>query len=131
MSRWRVQPMGDNAEGVKIDGDPRRPEPAHFRVSFPFGEVEIVRATDGEGADYWVHVYVNNPRNANYCPDEDAGQFSAAGVIKDARLDQADKAARDADVGDFARPELYHLAVRIGRPVAVAAPAKAKRARRA
>lgn len=40
--------------------------------------------------------------------------FAGPGAIKDARLDQTDKHASESNLGDFERPELYHLAVRIG-----------------
>jgi len=109
--------MGQKVVGVNITGDKRNGEPETFRVSFPFGTVEVTRANDGAKlaeTDYWVHVYVNNPRSVNYCPDEDSGQFALAGAIKDARLDQTDKHASESNLGDFQRPELYHLSVRVG-----------------
>jgi len=109
--------MGQKVVGVNVTGDKQNNEPETFRVSFPFGTVEVTRANDGKPiteTDYWVHVYVNNPRSNNFCPDEDSGMFALAGAIKDARLDQTDKHATESDLGDFKRPELYHLAVRVG-----------------
>lgn len=113
--KFRVTKMGDEVEGVRITGNPRNLEPESFRVAFPFGDVQVVRATEGVGCDYWVHVYVNNSRHGSYSPDADSGEYSAEGVIKDARLDQTDKNSRDTNLGDFGRPELYHVAVRVGR----------------
>jgi hypothetical protein len=112
----KLERMGDKVIGVKITGDRRNAEKEAFRITFPWGEVEVTRATDGGAApDYWVHVYVNNPRSPHFCVDEDSGSFAAAGVIKDARLDQTDRHASESNVGDFTRPELYHLAVRVGQ----------------
>jgi hypothetical protein len=108
--------MGDKVQGVRITGDPRRAEVETFRVAFPWGFVDVTRATDGDpGADYWVHLFVNNPTGVNYCPDEDSGEFSSPGAIKDARLDLTGKHAGASNVGDFGSPDLYHLAVRVGR----------------
>lgn len=109
--------MGQRVVGVTITGDRRNGEPETFRIHLPFGDVEVVRANDGNNileTDYWVHVYVNNPTSPNYCPDGDSGAFDLPGAIKGARLDQADKHASESDLGDFNRPELYHMAVRIG-----------------
>jgi len=109
--------MGAKVVGVTITGDPRNNEPETFRIHFPFGDVEVTRAVDGKSVantDYWVHVYINNPLSPNYCPDGDSGAFDLAGAIKGVRLDQTDKHASESNLGDFERPELYHLAVKIG-----------------
>ena len=111
--KFKVKKMGSDVEGIQITGNPRNMEPESFRVSFPYATIDITRATDGAGCDYWVHIFVNNSRSGSYCPSLDDGMFDAEGVIKDARLDQTDKGG-DHDIGDFGRPELYHLAVRIG-----------------
>ncbi len=103
--------MGDKVMGVRIMGDKRAPEVEAFRIAFPWGDVEVIRATDGvPDPDYWVHVRVNREGQGHFVPGEDT-----AGVIRDARLDQTDRHASDANVGDFERPELYHLAVRVGK----------------
>lgn len=109
--RFKVERLGEAVEGVRIKGDPLRPEPEAFRIVFPFGFVEVTRAVDGDpNTDYWVHVYVNNPLNKSYCCEIDG----LKGQIKHARLDQVDKHTSDCNLGDFARAELYHLAVRVG-----------------
>jgi hypothetical protein len=65
---------GTDVACLKITGDPRNNEPAHVRILFPFGHVEVTRATDGPGADYWVHVYVNTSKSGHHVPeDEDPG----------------------------------------------------------
>jgi hypothetical protein len=107
--------MGQNVVGVNITGDKRRQEPETFRIHFPFGDVEVTRATDGENigkTDYWIHIYVNNPTNPNYYPQDE--YYPLPGQIKAARLDQTDKHASESNLGDFERAELYHLAVRVG-----------------
>jgi hypothetical protein len=109
--------MGQRVVGVTITGDKRNNEPEAFRIHFPFGHVEVTRATDGKDAaqtDYWVHIYVNNPTSPSYCPDGDSGAYDLAGAIKAARLDQTDKHATESNLGDFGRKELYHLAMRVG-----------------
>jgi hypothetical protein len=96
-------PMGDNVLGVQMFGRKENPEPIYFRVRIPCGDVDIVRLDNGE---YWVHIRVDH--------EGDGGDPSRkAGRIVNARLDQVDKASSQADLGDFNRPELYHLAVRV------------------
>lgn len=106
--RLKITKFGESAEGIALSGNPKSCEPAHVRISFPGGDVEVVRATDGEKPDYWVHVRVNKTGHGMFVPGEDT-----AASITDARLDQLDKSASDANLGDFNRPELYHLAVRV------------------
>jgi hypothetical protein len=110
MPKLKLEWMGNDVALVRITGDRKNTEPEHVRIAFPWGDVEVVRATDDDRPDYWVHIRVNQPdANGFFVPGE-----TQAGGIKDARLDQTDKAAYLADTGDFGRPELYHLAVRVG-----------------
>jgi len=104
MKRLKVSDFGDTVQGVELRGDRRNPEPESFRVAFPGGDVDIVRTTNDE---YWVHVRVNKPGRDN--PEY------VMGKIIDARLDCEGKHANETDVGDFNRPDLYHLAVRVAR----------------
>jgi len=99
----RIKRMGDNVLGVELEGNPKKPEPIHFRVEFPFGDVDIVRTTDD---DYWVHVRVNHP-------DDGDEPYRTMGRVTDARLDIKGKHASECDAGDFADENLYHLAVRV------------------
>jgi hypothetical protein len=107
-SHLKIQQYGENAMGVDLKGDTRQPEPIHFRVSFPGGEVDITRLTDGSG--YWVHVIANNPERSDLVPDE----FVPA-AITDARLHMLTKHSSEADLGDFANPGLYDVALLIKR----------------
>ena len=101
----KIVEMGDNALGVKLLGDPRKPEPIHFRVVLPGGDVDIVRTADN---DYWIHVAVNHEEKA-YDPEGPTAK------IHTARLDLLDRAPSETNVGDFENPNLYHLAVRVTR----------------
>lgn len=103
MKLQRVEQMGEAVQGVRLHGSPQRPEPIHFRVVFPGGDVDVVRTTDN---DYWVHVRVNTPENC-ILPD------SKLARITDARLDIDGMSVNAADVGHFDHPALYHMAVRI------------------
>lgn len=99
----KIQRRGDNALGVDLEGDPRKPEPIHFRVSFPGGDVDVVRCDNG---DYWVHVHVERPGRTS----DAEGPYAK---LADARLDIEGRHTSDVNVGDFADPNLYHLAVRV------------------
>ena len=102
----KVQDMGTDVRGVKLAGDRRNPEPIHFRVMFPGGDVDIVRTTDD---DYWIHIRVNHKEDGGD-PDR-----RPEAKVTDARLDLLDKPGSRVDVGDFNNPSLYHLAVRVTR----------------
>lgn len=94
---------GDEVATVHVYGDPKRqPEPETLRVVLPFGDVDITRCTDG---GYWIHV-----RRATGQPGETCPQV---GVIDDARLDIEGRHTSDVDVGEFADPKLYHVAIRL------------------
>ena len=106
MKRLKVRDFGTEVQGVELLGDRRNPEPESFRVAFPGGDVDVVRTTDNE---YWVHVRINTPERDG--PEE----YGVHGKLVDARLDVQGKHASDTNVGDFADPGLYHLAVRVAR----------------
>lgn len=101
----KIQEMGDAVLGVRLEGDVKKPEPVHFRVCFPGGDVDGVRTTDN---DYWVHVRVNTPWN-QLAPGEGLAK------IIDARLDITGKAQENVDVGDINCEKLYHMAVRVNK----------------
>ena len=111
MSKPKVVEMGTSVWGVRIKGDPKQPERESFRVQFPWGDVDIIRATDGADADYWVHVYVHHERSGSGLsfPGE------APGEIKDARVDHVDGADTESVEIPLRHPSLNHIAIRIGR----------------
>lgn len=106
--RLKITSFGQSTEGIQLTGNPKSCEPPHVRIAFPGGDVEVVRAADGPDCDYWVHVRVNKEGHGMFTPGEDI-----PASITDARLDQTDKSSSDSNLGDFNRPELYHLAVRV------------------
>lgn len=88
---------------LKSFGDPKSCEPAHVRIAFPGGDVEVVRAYEGAGADYWVHIRVNRPGHCD--PDDDRAR------ITEARLDDTESGV--IALPDAITPTAYHLAVRV------------------
>lgn len=101
----KIKKMGNNVLGVRLEGNPKKPEPIHFRVTFPFGDVDIVRTTDN---DYWVHVRTDHEKDGMFVPGE-----TQAGRFVDARIDLHGKHANETDAGDFGNPAMYHMAVRV------------------
>ena len=102
----KVVKFGTDHHGVRLEGNPDRPEPSHFSVKFPGGEITVTRTPDNE---YWAHVHVMKKEAGYYVPGDPVGH------IVDARLDIHGRHASECNAGDFADPNLYHLAVRIGR----------------
>lgn len=105
-------PRGSDVAVVKISGRVRACEPAHVRIAFPGGDVEVVRAKDGEDADYWVHVRVERPHAGDYIK----GETDTARVI-DARIDahNTGNGSSYQDAEKFKNPEIYHVAIRVKR----------------
>jgi len=101
----KIKNFGSHVLGVALEGDPRKPEPDEFRVSFPGGDVSVVRCEDGS---YWAHVRVDHEQASMFKPDTDTPHR-----IKDARLDIAGRHTSEVDTGEFGADGLYHLAVRI------------------
>ncbi len=102
----KVRHMGEKALGVTLEGNPQKPEPDHFRVCFPGGDVDLTRCDDGS---YWVHVYVNRPEAGHMTPDKPTARLTAA------RIDIHGKHASEVDAGDFGHEKAYHVAVRVKR----------------
>jgi hypothetical protein len=107
MKTLKIEHFGQSAQGIRLLGNTRNPEPDHVRIVFPGGEVEVVRATDGKSPDYWVHLNLNHPHRDGWNEDQ------TMATVCDARLDQTDKHASESNLGDFERPELYHVAIRV------------------
>lgn len=93
--------------GVELEGNPKKPEPIHFRVVLPTGCIDIARCENG---DYWIHVNANNPERGDLCP----GEFQP-GYLIDARLHSTNIFTSEANLGDFADPGLYDVALRISK----------------
>ena len=105
MAKPRIVSLGTNVYGVILKGDPNDPEKESFRVSFPFGDVDVMRTTDDQ---YWVHVRVNREGVGTHNPDDPQG------VITGGRLDLVGRHTNEVDLGEFDDPDLYHLAVQVG-----------------
>ncbi len=105
-------PAGSDVALVEITGNRKNNEPAHVRISFPGGDVEVVRAKDGDDADYWVHLRVNRPSDGGNIP----GETDLARVI-DARIDARNtgNGSSHQDAKVFENPEIYHVALRVKR----------------
>jgi hypothetical protein len=105
-------PAGSDVALVRITGDVKQCEPAHVRIVFPGGNVEVTRAVDGEEADYWVHVHVDRPGSGYYVK----GETDTARII-DARLDahNTGNGSSYLDAAQFDNPDLYHIAIRVKR----------------
>ena len=101
----RVRRFGGQAMGVILEGDKRKPEPTHFRVYLPGGEVDIARCSDGS---YWVHVMANHPETGGFVPGE-----TTPGAIAEARVHNLDKSASETSYGDFDSDRTYDVALRI------------------
>lgn len=104
-SHIRIEQMGESVQGVRLLGDPRKPEHEEFRIVFPGGHASVVRCTDGS---YWVHAFADHKDHPGMCP----GEFRPAHLVN-ARLDLLTKHSVEADLGDFANPDTYHVAVNI------------------
>ncbi len=106
MKLLAVERDGEKAQRVVLKGNPKQPEPEHFRVTLPGGDVDIARCDDGS---YWVHVRVDRPG----APDDDHER--TYGRILGGRIDVHGKHTVDVNPGALADPGLYHLAVHLGR----------------
>lgn len=87
-----------------IEGDKhRRPEPPEIVLHFPGGHVSVMRCSDSE---YWAHLSLERV-------DEESGNRYLAGTLIDSRIDCKAQSTSQADRGDLARPDLFHLALKV------------------
>lgn len=108
-NRFQLQHNGTDHAVLHITGNPKNCEPAHVSVRFPGGEVTVVRATNGEDADYWIHL---QRFREDDCTEVESRK---PGVMKAARIDNENKHTSECSTGDFGDAGTYHIAVRIGR----------------
>jgi hypothetical protein len=102
----KIKQFGDAVSGVILEGNPAKPEPIHFRVVLPFGDVDIVRCTDNS---YWVHVRTNTVEDTIAVDTRKVGKFV------DARIDLTNEHADNSRAIQFQDPNMNHLAVRIDK----------------
>lgn len=101
-SHLKIEPMGDNVQGVRLFCDPSKPEHAEFRVVFPGGSISVVRRSDG--TSYWAHVDIQRPGGD---PEAELGRITFV------RLDSDDD--DPPKLADAELDTLYHVAVRVTR----------------
>lgn len=107
-SHLKIEQMGEKAMGIKLFGNPRKPEPESFRVHFPGGIIDLERCEDNS---YWVHVIANEPSRLY---DRTAGETDEQPArFVDARLHLTDKHSSEVDLGDFNSRTLYDVALRV------------------
>lgn len=105
----KIEQMADKVMGVRLSGDPKKPEPLHFRVCFPGGDIDIVRL-DKKQDGYWIHLRVDHPRHSNFAPGDSPFPFAR---VADMRFDIHGVHSSEVRTGDANSPDLYHVAVRI------------------
>lgn len=49
----KLEKFGSGYSGLRLHGDPKRPEQDQIGIKFPGGEVFVTRCTDGT---YWAHI---------------------------------------------------------------------------
>ncbi len=106
----KIEQLGDSVQGVRLLGDPRKPEHESFRLEFPGGVVDLQRCTDGS---YWVHVLCNQRELVIDREGPDSGAIYSR--FSEARLHSTNKHTSEADLGDFENPGLYDVALRVVR----------------
>ena len=111
-SHLKIKRQGDDAMGVTLHGDRKRPEPTYFRIAFPGGEVTVARTSDD---GYWVHVSTVD------CPVRADLEGLTLGAFAAARLDTRGQHTAEVDLGDFGRDDLYHVALKVS-PLGVVDP---------
>lgn len=103
--RLKTKSFGVDCEGIQLEGNPKNPEPTHTRITFPGGDVDVVRTSNGE---YWVHVRVNRDDSTSYDP------CAPTGELVDGRIDLSQGYPTDAQKSALNDSKLQHLAIRIG-----------------
>ncbi len=93
----------DDAVNITFRGDKQRPEPSTAVITFPGGNVEVSRASDGT---YWVHIGRNT--SIKY-PDD------VLGVIVDSRIDHTYEARERGIPPMPVHEHIEHLAIRIAK----------------
>ena len=99
-----LKAIGNNTmQHIYIKGNPEEPEPGEFYIHFPGGQIGISRCTDGS---YWAHLNLEDEK-----PDG-SGREKKSNIVM-ARVDCKDLHTSEASIGDMARPDCYHIAIKI------------------
>lgn len=109
--RLKLRGFGTDAEGIRLQGDPRSPEPTYTILKFPGGELSVTRLTEGAGPyECWVHLTLDRPEPADPGP---------RGVLVDARVDVHGRHVNEVPAGILEDPDLYHVAFRVRQEPAI------------
>lgn len=96
----------NDMQKVFLKGDKANPEPAEFYINFPGGSIGVARCSDGS---YWVHINAEENK-------EDYSERIISDIVA-ARIDCKDLHANEMQIGDLARNDCYHIAVKIRKPI--------------
>ena len=104
----KLEVQGNNSvHHVYVRGNKyQEPEPEEFYVHFPGGQIGIARCSDNT---YWAHITTDDTAPSG----ENIQQQSN---MVDARIDSRGLHASEMDIGDMARPDCYHVAVKFEPP---------------
>lgn len=98
----KIEKFGSSYSGIRLHGDPKRPEQDQIGIKFPGGEVFVTRCTDGT---YWAHIEAEREW------DPDSHVFGETiGELVDERRDTVEN-KRHPKCGAF-----FHYAARFKRP---------------
>lgn len=101
----KLKQFGTDRIGFTLEGNPEKPEPTYASIEFPGGEITLARTSDG---CYWAHI---NCFRSDGFDESEAGH--RRGRFTDSRIDTQGQHASEVIGGDFARPDTYHVAVKI------------------
>ena len=97
---------GNNeTQKIFLKGNKMHPEPAEVYINFPGGSIGVSRCSDGA---YWAHINAEEH-------DDDFNKVTTDIVA--ARIDSKQVHASEMNIGDLARKDCYHIAVKIRQKV--------------
>lgn len=99
-----LQATGNNTmQHIYLCGDKAQPEPGEFYIHFPGGQIGVSRCSDGT---YWAHFALEDEK------EDGEGRIKKSKII-DARIDCKDLHAGEMNIGDMARADCDHVAIKI------------------
>lgn len=99
-----LQATGNNTmQHIFIKGNVAEPEPGEFYIHFPGGQIGVSRCSDGS---YWAHLNLEDEK------EDGSGREKKSNII-DTRIDCKGLHAGEMSIGDMARPDCYHVAIKI------------------
>lgn len=117
----RLQVMGNNnAQWIRLEGKPSKPEPEEVGIAFPGGFVYVSRCLQPDGrCQWWAHIGVFHPDHPDQHRIENLtehGNPGPTGCIVDARVDCFDKhASQTIKLAEILNsPTVDHVAIKVG-----------------